>query len=141
MILILLGFFSVRTFAQKPSPKDILQYINNYRRSKGLPALEMDKYMNKIAEGHSKDMADGSVPFSHDGFDERIEKIDQKLGQSLRSAENVAYGNLTAESVVKGWINSAGHRRNIRGKYTLTGIGVAKGQDGVYYFTQIFIGK
>jgi uncharacterized protein YkwD len=57
------------------------------------------------------------------------------------SAENVAYGQLSAQAVVKGWINSAPHRKNMEGNYTLTGIGLYKDRKGVIYFTQIFLRK
>ena len=57
-------------------------------------------------------------------------------------AENVheqqGYAN-PAEVAVRGWMGSAGHRKNLLDpRYTLTGIGVAAGPGGRYYFTQIF---
>ena len=45
----------------------------------------------------------------------------------------------SARLVVEGWIASAGHRQNIEGDFTLTGIGAAAGRDGTRYFTQIFV--
>ena len=57
------------------------------------------------------------------------------------SAENVAFGKLSAEGVVKGWINSPRHRKNIEGDYMYMGVGVAKDSKGISFFTQIFIRK
>jgi len=40
---------------------------------------------------------------------------------------------------VRGWMQSAGHRKNILTKgFTHTGIGVAMGRDGSYKITQMF---
>ena len=33
---------------------------------------------------------------------------------------------------------SPGHRKNMEGQFNLTGIGCARGKDGVFYFTQLF---
>ena len=92
---------------------------------------------------HSKNMATGKAGFGHAGFDQRIQAIKNAMGTTYMaaSAENVAYGQLSAQAVVKGWLNSSGHRRNIEGNYNLTGIGVAKDREGIIYFTQIFLKK
>ena len=63
----------------------------------------------------------------------------KKYGVSYRTAgENIAKGQKTAESVMKGWMNSSGHRANILNpSYTQIGVGyVANG----HYWTQMFIG-
>jgi len=39
---------------------------------------------------------------------------------------------------VDGWLNSPGHKKNIEGNFTLTGIGYARDHKGNIYFTQIF---
>ena len=54
-------------------------------------------------------------------------------------AENVAYGAETAEEVVRMWLKSPGHKKNIEGKYNYTGIGIARGRNGQLYYTQLFI--
>ena len=47
---------------------------------------------------------------------------------------------MSAKEVVEGWLNSKGHRENIEGNSTYTGIGLAKASDGRIYFTpQIFL--
>jgi uncharacterized protein YkwD len=115
--------------------------INQYRRSKGLPALTIDSRITQQARAHSQAMANGKVPFSHQGFDKRVQAIGRAISYSS-AAENVAqnqgFSNPARQSV-QGWIKSPGHRKNIEGSYNLTGIGVARSSDGTYYFTQIFI--
>ena len=120
---------------------DILSYINKYRQSKGLHALVAESTIAVQAEKHSSNMAAKKVAFSHDGFEQRVGSISQKLGPLRLSAENVAYGKLNAQEVVDIWLKSPGHRKNIEGKYQVTGIGVATAKDGTIFFTQIFATK
>jgi uncharacterized protein YkwD len=118
---------------------DVLKYTNEFRKSKGLPALVMREELNTIARGHSADMASGRVSFGHDGYDQRQAKV-QRLIKSWRGmAENVAYGVNTAKEVLAMWKKSPGHRRNILGNYTAIGIGTAKDSKGRVYYTQIFV--
>lgn len=121
--------------------RDILQYVNEYRQIKGLAPLQMNTVISVVAEGHSKTMADKKRPFGHEGFESRVKAIREQLGLIRSSAENVAYGNLTAREVVNGWIKSPGHRKNIEGSFSLTGIGVSRDKNGTMYFTQIFAAK
>ena len=123
--------------------QEIHRQINQHRRSLNLPPLSLNAQVSQVAATHSRNMAKGKVKFSHQGFDNRIQAIKNDI--SYRSvAENVAYNQGYSDPVsqaVAGWIKSKGHRQNIVGNYNLTGIGVAKNQQGEYYFTQIFILK
>jgi uncharacterized protein YkwD len=118
--------------------EDILYYVNLDRKSKGLKPLQLNKVESSLAEQHSRDMASGKVPFGHDGLNDRARAIQKQLGSVTAVGENVASGPMTAKEAVDGWLHSPGHKRNIEGDFTLTGIGWAKGQNGVIYFTQIF---
>ena len=121
--------------------RDILQHVNEYRKTKGLVPLQMNPVISAAAEKHSKAMADKKTAFGHDGFENRVKAIREQLGLIRSSAENVAYGNLNAREVVSGWIKSPGHRKNIEGGFSLTGIGVSRDKNGTNYFTQIFAAK
>jgi uncharacterized protein YkwD len=121
--------------------QSILYYINQYRTSVGLPKLEMVNAASEQATKHSIEMADRSTPFGHDGFDDRMDNIARKIGLVHASAENVAYGKLTAKEVVDLWLNSPGHKKNIEGNYALTGIGIARDKNGLIFYTQIFLRK
>ncbi len=115
--------------------------VNEYRASKGLAALTFDESIAAQARAHSREMAAGRRPFSHDGFNERVTAVNG-LMHVQAAAENVAFNNGFADpaaEAVNDWISSADHRANIEGGYNATGIGVGKGADGAYYFTQLFI--
>lgn len=117
------------------------QQVNNYRKTRKLPALQLNSNISQQARIHSQNMASGKVAFSHDGFQNRAKIISQKITyQSV--AENVAFNMGYSDPVkqaVEGWIKSAGHRKNMEGNYNLTGMGIALNPKGEYYFTQIFL--
>ncbi|MBE9189830.1 CAP domain-containing protein [Gloeocapsopsis crepidinum LEGE 06123] len=121
--------------------QSIHKQINEYRRSRNLPPLTLNSQISAQALAHSQAMASGKVPFSHDGFDQRVQIIRRSIPYRA-AAENVAfnqgYSNPDVQAV-QGWIKSAGHRVNIEGQYDLTGIGISRNSKGEYYFTQIFI--
>lgn len=127
------------TFNAASMNRDILYHVNEYRKKKGLGSLQSIAIADEQAALHSKNMALKKTSFSHNGFEQRIAIISKTAGTMQAAAENVAYGNLSAAEVVKGWINSAGHRKNIEGNYTLTGIGVYQDAKGVIFFTQLFM--
>jgi uncharacterized protein YkwD len=119
----------------------VQQLINQYRGDKGLPALELSDIITTQARQHSRNMADGTVTFSHDGFPQRVDAIKTQI-EVAAAGENVAMNSGytdPAKVSVDGWIDSDGHRANIEGDYDLTGIGVAQSSTGGYFLTQIFI--
>ena len=121
--------------------QSVYQQVNQYRKSKKLPPLTLNSTITLQARNHSQAMANGTVPFSHDGFDKRVKEIGKTISYSS-AAENVAYNQGYTnpdKQAVEGWIKSAGHQRNMVGNFDLTGIGVSKNAKGEYYFTQIFI--
>ncbi len=114
--------------------------INQYRVDKGYAPLTRSDVITAQARKHSKNMADGTVPFSHDGFAERVEEIRKQInigGAGENVAMNSGYSD-PARISVDSWIESDGHRANIEGNYDLTGIGVSQNSNGAYYLTQIF---
>ncbi|MBF2067125.1 MAG: CAP domain-containing protein [Calothrix sp. C42_A2020_038] len=119
--------------------QSILNQINQYRASKGMSPLVRNTKIDEQARIHSKNMAEGKVPFGHQDFSNRVKSI----GISYNgAAENVAYNQGSqdpATQAVQGWIKSQGHRKNIEGNYSQTGIGVASNSKGEIYFTEIFI--
>jgi uncharacterized protein YkwD len=118
--------------------KDIFYYINLHRRSVGLHPLQINTIESTVAAQHSYNMAIGKTAFGHTGLQNRMNMIAKRLGKITATGENVAYGQMSAKEVVDGWLHSPGHRRNIEGDFTLTGIGIAKDKKGGMYYTQIF---
>jgi uncharacterized protein YkwD len=113
--------------------------INQYRTQRGLPPFKKMPIVAQQAQEHSISMAMGKTAFSHDGFSIRIQKVRSQLSGVMGAAENVAMGTVSLDEIIRSWINSEGHKENILGNYTHTGVGVAKSTDGSLYYTQIFI--
>lgn len=119
--------------------KEIFQLINEYREKNGLEPLQYSDAVADIAERHSRRMANKDVPFGHTGFQDRYNALKKELPDMTAGAENVAYGADDAAEAVELWLHSAGHKKNIRGNFTHTGISVVRDSDGRLYFTQLFV--
>ncbi len=112
--------------------------VNDYRLSIGRIALAWSDIIAAEERIHSQNMATGQVPIGHDGFYERIDRINQVIPWSV-IAENVAFAG-SAEDAVDAWLKSPDHLVIIEGDYDITGVGVAKTTSGsAYYFSQIFL--
>jgi uncharacterized protein YkwD len=119
--------------------QSIFKQINQYRASKGLSQLTRNPQIDNQARIHSQNMASGKVPFGHQDFNTRVKSAGIAYSGA---AENVAYNQGyrdPAIQAVQGWLKSQGHKRNIEGNYSQTGIGVATNSKGEVYFTEIFI--
>ena len=132
--------------AVKPPPPlehFVNDLVNEHRAGRGLKPLALSPEISAIARVHSEDMASGRVPVSHAGADARAEKISnlipyQGFGENVAKMNRGREGG-EAKAARGGWLQSPGHRRNIEGDFTLTGIGIARSGDGAYYFTQLFV--
>jgi uncharacterized protein YkwD len=122
--------------------RDIFELVNRYRISKKLSPLVSDPEVQRLAQGHSSNMASGKVKFSHDGFKGRFDSLRKVNPLVAAMGENVATnfpGANSARNTVQNWIESPEHRKNMEGaEFTHTGVGVKVSKSGTIYFTQIF---
>jgi len=114
----------------------ILILVNEHRESKGLEKLTRNTTADNLAITHSKYMI-SQDKISHDHFKARSEDL-KRNENAKRTGENVAYGYNTAKKVVTAWLNSSGHKENIEGNFTHTGIAAVENSEGTYFFTQLF---
>ena len=124
----------------------VLELTNIERAKAGLKPLTLNNRLAQAAQGHSDSMAADDF-FSHTGADgsdigDRIKDSGYKYS---RAGENIAAGQQTAEGVVRGWMNSPGHRANILNpNFTEIGIGyefLENDRGSVnynHYWTQVF---
>lgn len=149
--------------------KRIHTLINLERKNAGLPTLAWNQTLNQIARNYSRDMATRHFFSHTDpegrSFSERYRRggftcaIRTSRNTTQLGGENIAYNNLysaitrrngrtttswnteeqIAAAVVRQWMSSTGHRRNILTRHYLReGIGVAIGKDGKVLVTQNF---
>lgn len=143
------------------------EYVNERRSDHGFAPLDFDTELREIARYHSKDMARNDY-FSHESpsGETRSDRYDE-FGYDCRAyvdedryytgAENILYTyydtNVTtddgtvrytnadelARGIVRGWMNSEGHRENIlMDAWNNEGIGLYVTSDGKVYATQNF---
>lgn len=120
--------------------EEYMGLVNTHRQDIGERALIYSAYIEGVAQEHSVNMASGKVTFGHTGSSARCQKIITELGPANLCGEIVAQGQDNASEVYKAWMSSSGHKSKIEnGRYTHTGLGMAKNPKGVIFWTQIFL--
>ncbi len=122
-----------RTFAQQ-----VVDLVNAERVKAGLATLTVDQNIEAAALVRAKET---EVSFSHtrpNGTSFSTALTEQ--GVSFKgSGENIAWGQRTPQEVMKGWMNSDGHRANILNpRFTKIGVGYYQNAAGRNYWTQLF---
>jgi uncharacterized protein YkwD len=148
ILLALLALPAVQADDKKEKPKfkltdaeqKIFDWTNEARKKEKQPALKLSQVLCEVARAHSANMAkqkkashelDGKNPF---------DRIKAAGYQAVLGGENIGWTEESAPDVVfKNWMESAPHKANIlKDKYTEIGIGMAKGEKDVTYYTQVF---
>ncbi|EMR06762.1 putative protein, YkwD family [Bhargavaea cecembensis DSE10] len=118
----------------------VLDLTNAERAKAGLQPLAADAKLMDAARVKSADMRQNNY-FSHTS-PVHGSPFDQMKAAGIsykKAAENIAMGQRTPEEVVKGWMESPGHRQNILTP-EFTHIGIGYDSNG-HYWTQMFIQK
>lgn len=110
----------------------VIELTNTARAVKGCDPLKDKAQLTRAAQAHAADMA-ATRYFSHTSkngrsWDDRI----LAAGWKSPGGENIAFGFDDATRVVKAWMDSPGHRRNIL-DCTFTSIGVGYSATGGYW--------
>ena len=101
---------------------EVLNEVNKQRTASGAQPLTMDKELLDAAMFRAHEI---SVFFQH----VRPNGEDCFSVSELMMGENIAAGQKTSAQVMKGWMNSPGHRANILDKsYNSIGIGMEIGR-------------
>lgn len=131
----------LRAECGKPMVSEVLALANKARVGKKLPEFTCDARLSRAARLHAEDMCKQKY-FSHTSQDGRAfhERFRAEDVEFRAAGENIAQGQTTAETVHTGWMNSAGHRKNILNKqFTRLGVGYAP-CGGSPYWVQTFAG-
>ncbi len=108
-----------------------MSLTNAERAKQGCKPLRIDSRLVVAARKHSADMAAKNY-FDHTSRNgDSAWKRMEDASYSSPGAENIAKGYPTAAAVVKGWMNSPGHRANILNcGLRAIGVGMASGPGG-----------
>ena len=120
--------------------QDVIRLINLERQKHKLPAFTYDAPLTQIAVIKAQDMVNRGY-FDHVSpyygapwdlatlFDYTYTSFGENIGRNIPSPE----------AAVKAWMASPPHRENIlKANFTNTGIGIAKNNEGKYYWVQMF---
>ncbi|MFR9727730.1 CAP domain-containing protein [Saccharopolyspora sp. MS10] len=109
---------------------EVVVLVNVERARQGLAALRTDERLRRAARGHSADMARRGF-FAHRG-PRGSSPFDRMLAEGVENpaGENIAAGQRTPAAVVRGWMESVPHRRNIlRAEFRTIGVGLHVAED------------
>jgi uncharacterized protein YkwD len=118
---------------------ELINLINNYRKSNGFNELQVADFMSIKSEEHCNYMITAGA-VSHDFFKNRYDAIVEVMSAKTVS-ENLAYSYSTPQATLNAWLNSAGHKANLEGDYTHFGLSIRANADGKKYYTNIFMKK
>ncbi len=120
----------------------IFTLVNAERKRRGLRALVGNERLDRAAKLHAQNMATYRK-MTHVIPESRLPTLTHRAQHVAYPyamiAENIALGYTDAESVVRGWMESPGHRRNILNpEVSEIGTGVVISGRGGLYFCQVF---
>ncbi len=127
-----------RTWVRKVA----LAEVNQLRHTAGHEPLASNGLLDHAAQLHAEDMLRREFydHVSPDGDTVRNRARAAGFRGSRQLAENIAKGLFTPDEVVRRWMNSSGHRRNIlRRNATEVGLGVAFGVNRADEFEVIWV--
>ena len=129
------------TINVEPDPevyaRQVLEETNKVRAKHGCAPLVMHPNMQKAAMARAKEL---SVKYSHTRPNGRPGYlIGPEYGAAGIVTENIAMGQGSPKEVVTDWESSSGHLvAMVSPESKVLGIGFYKGDDGVYYWCQLF---
>lgn len=122
---------------------NVITLVNEERKKEGLSSLQADSKLTQLAAIKANDMINRNY-FEHNspfyGYAWDMAGIFDYEFVSI--GENIARNYTSPEGVVKGWLQSPSHKKNILTKsYTNIGVACIKGKDGQLYWVQLFSSK
>lgn len=91
----------------------VVALVNVERANRGIPSLRVDERLRRAARRHSADMARRGY-FAHQG-PRGTSPFERMLAEGFGDpgGENIAAGQETPAGVVRAWMQSVPHRKNI----------------------------
>lgn len=119
--------------------------VNSSRLAKGGNSIKHYPELADLARDHSRDLMQeytrtGVPRINHDGYNKRFNKMILKFAFQ-KAGENVAFlpnNSGGAKEIVRMWINSPSHNKNLFDNWNRTGVGVAIAPDGMIFATQLY---
>ena len=112
---------------------EVLKLTNQERSKQGLGPLAICPTLDNAAQMHAEAMKEEGF-FEHENpfTGEDPSSRGEQAGYGPYVGENIAMGYQTPREVVRGWMDSPGHRENILSSYLHLGVGISNGGSGKY---------
>jgi uncharacterized protein YkwD len=126
-------------FDPKTACTEVVKAHNRIRGEAKRPALVISSKLQAAAERHARDMA-AHRKMAHKGSDGStlFDRITSEGYDYRRAGENIASGRFTIDGLMKGWMDSPPHKRNILGSFSQIGVAYATAEDGKRYWCVTF---
>lgn len=118
--------------------QQVLEEVNKYRMSIGLSELNQNENLLLLAIQHNEYQI-SIDDINHDFAIDRFCSLSTVENSIVSFGENTAFGFDTAASVIEELLNSQSHRKNIEGDFSQMSTSAVANNNGVIYYTQIFI--
>jgi len=118
---------------------ELLSLTNAERAAQGLAALQADPRLDEAAQEQACRMADRER-LTHRGswfagLGRRLRREDYRYAMAV---ENIGEGHRDAPEVIRGWMESPGHRVNMLAAQAVdAGYGVARGENGRLHWSMV----
>lgn len=129
LLALLIGAGSASAYASEINKDNVFKQVNYYREIRGLKPLATDDRLERSAINKSKDMVDKDY-FEHYAHNlTPWDFITEQNYNYLYAGENLAMDFQTSEGMVRAWMSSPTHRKNILNPdFDDIGIGIVKGE-------------
>ncbi len=153
VLLVVFSTFALIQTGTADEPKEtrqeaVVRLMNEFRIAEKVATLKTNDTLTKLAQAHTDNMAkqdkygdddkDGHVLDGKSAKD-RVDAIGYKyaaFGENVHM--NFGYSD-PVKVAMDEWKKSEGHRKNLlNDAYTETGVGIAQGKSGKWYFCQVF---
>jgi uncharacterized protein YkwD len=128
--------------ADRCAATELGRLVNRHRGDLDLRALEHDEVLAAAARQHAQRMRnlgffDHRDPFDHTRPHQRVRAAGRWSWALI--AENLAAGQLTPDEVLRGWLDSPGHRANVElPELTHHGVAIVLGGRMRSYTAQVY---
>ena len=137
MIILASALFSPNVVAhagETVSQRTLLKAVNSIRAQYNLPGLALHPALQKAAREQSVLMARAGKMTHKVGWRHSFSARLKRVGYRGIAAENIARGQKSLQRVLRGWMNSPGHRRNmLHPRMRYFGLDVVKGGGRNYW--------
>ncbi len=109
----------------------VAERLNQERSSRFLSAFTPDERLMAAAQNHVSYMATNGVYGHEFGPETKFQKRIFAVGFHNSAGENIGVGYRDLDAAIVGWMNSAGHRRNmLKRKYSVFGLAYSRNVSG-----------